>query len=84
RDQFGIFGLADQARADMRAVAQHLTVAANLFLGDEVNRFGLMRKKQMEKMAQAVLDDLGFGLPAGALLSSLTICQQQLVATASA
>ncbi|PDV89357.1 ABC transporter ATP-binding protein [Rhizobium sp. H4] len=62
----------------------HLTVAANLFLGDEVNRNGLMRKKQMEKMAQAVLDDLGFGLPAGALLSSLTIGQQQLVATARA
>ena len=31
-------------------LCQHLTVAANLFLGDEVNRFGLMRKKQMEKM----------------------------------
>lgn len=65
-------------------LCRHLTVAANLFLGDEVNRFGLMRKKQMEKMAQAVLDDLGFGLPAGALLSSLTIGQQQLVATARA
>ena len=62
----------------------HLTVAANLFLGDEVNRFGLMRKKQMVAMAQTVLDDLGFGLPAGELLSSLTIGQQQLVATARA
>jgi len=65
-------------------LCRHLTVAANLFLGDEVNRYGLMRKKQMEKMAQAVLDDLGFGLPAAALLSSLTIGQQQLVATARA
>lgn len=65
-------------------LCRHLTVAANLFLGDEVNRYGLMRKKQMEQMAQAVLDDLGFGLPAGALLSSLTIGQQQLVATARA
>ncbi|KRB58987.1 ABC transporter ATP-binding protein [Rhizobium sp. Root708] len=62
----------------------HLTVAANLFLGDEVNKYGLMRKKEMEKMAQAVLDDLGFGLPAGAPLSDLTIGQQQLVATARA
>ncbi|WP_454848060.1 sugar ABC transporter ATP-binding protein [Rhizobium binxianense] len=62
----------------------HLTVAANMFLGDEVNRFGVMRRKQMEKMAQSVLDDLGFGLPAGVLLSSLTIGQQQLVATARA
>ncbi|WP_455874524.1 sugar ABC transporter ATP-binding protein [Rhizobium yanglingense] len=62
----------------------HLTVAANLFLGDEVNQYGLMRKKQMVKMAQAVLDDLGFGLPANVLLSELTIGQQQLVATARA
>jgi len=62
----------------------HLTVAANLFLGDEVNRYGLMRKGEMQKMAQNVLDDLGFGLPAGVPLSSLTIGQQQLVATARA
>lgn len=62
----------------------HLTVAANLFLGDEINRNGLMRKRQMEKMAQAALDDLGFGLPAHVPLGSLTIGQQQLVATARA
>lgn len=65
-------------------LCQHLTVAANMFLGDEVNRFGLMRKKQMEKMAQTVLNDLGFALPAAAPLNSLTIGQQQLVATARA
>lgn len=65
-------------------LCQHLTVAANMFLGDEVNRNGLMRRKQMERMAQAVLDDLGFGLPAEAPLNSLTIGQQQLVATARA
>lgn len=35
-------------------------------------------------MAQAVLNDLGFGLPAGVPLSDLTIGQQQLVATARA
>lgn len=62
----------------------HLTVAANLFLGDEMNRFGLMRRSAMEKAAQSVLDDLGFALPAGAPLSALTIGQQQLVATARA
>ncbi len=38
----------------------------------------------MERDAQSLLDDLGFNLPAGALLSSLTIGQQQLVATARA
>ncbi|MDO9416819.1 sugar ABC transporter ATP-binding protein [Pararhizobium sp.] len=62
----------------------HLSVAANMFLGDEMNRNGLMRQGAMNKAAQAVLNDLGFNLPAAAMLSSLTIGQQQLVATARA
>ncbi|MCF3639947.1 ATP-binding cassette domain-containing protein, partial [Rhizobium sp. TRM95111] len=61
-----------------------LSVAANMFLGDELSRYGLMRKRAMESAAQAVLDDLGFNLPAAARLGSLTIGQQQLVATAKA
>ena len=62
----------------------HLSVAANLFLGDETTRFGLLRHRAMVKAGQAILDDLGFQLRAGATLSSLTIGQQQLVATARA
>jgi ribose transport system ATP-binding protein len=38
-----------QCRAPGSRALPHLTVAANLFLGDEVNKFGLMRKKQMVK-----------------------------------
>ena len=62
----------------------HLTVAANLFLGDETSRFGFLQHRAMQKAAQAILDELGFRLPAGAVLSELTIGQQQLVATARA
>ena len=62
----------------------HLTVAANIFLGDEEMRAGLLDKRKMVRDAQALLDDLGFPLPAGVVLSSLTIGQQQLVATARA
>jgi ribose transport system ATP-binding protein len=62
----------------------HLTVAANIFLGDETTRFGLLRKREMTRQAQAILDELGFHLPADAMLSDLTIGQQQLVATARA
>src|SRR5271157_3776423 len=62
----------------------HLTVAANIFLGDEEMRAGLLNKKRMVRDAQALLDELGFPLPAGAVLSSLTIGQQQLIATARA
>jgi ribose transport system ATP-binding protein len=62
----------------------HLSVAANLFLGDETVRFGLLRHRAMVRAAQKILDDIGFALPADVQLSSLTIGQQQLVATARA
>jgi len=62
----------------------HLTVAANLFLGDERVRFGLLKGREMLRVAQKVLADLGFSVPADAVLSTLTIGQQQLVATARA
>jgi ribose transport system ATP-binding protein len=62
----------------------HLSVAANIFLGDEKSSYGIMRQRQMVHDAQRILDDLGFNLPAGVLLSSLTIGQQQLIATARA
>lgn len=62
----------------------HLSVAANMFLGDEMSSGGLMRQRAMTDAAQGVLNDLGFNLPAAAVLGSLTIGQQQLVATARA
>src|SRR6201989_592536 len=62
----------------------HLTVAANLFLGDEKVRLGLLKHGEMVREAQKILNEIGFQLPAGALLSDLTIGQQQLVATARA
>ncbi len=60
----------------------HLSVAANMFLGDEMSSGGIMRQRAMTQAAQNVLDDLGFNLPAGEILANLTIGQQQLVATA--
>ena len=62
----------------------HLTVAANIFLGDEETSGGFLAHRRMVRDAQKLLDELGFALPAGAQLSSLTIGQQQLVATARA
>jgi len=62
----------------------HLPVAANLFLGDEKVRYGLLQHGAMVRAGQKILDDIGFRLPAAALLSTLTIGQQQLVATARA
>jgi ribose transport system ATP-binding protein len=65
-------------------LCRHLTVAANLFLGDETVKFGILQNGAMVRAAQKILDDIGFRLPAGAILSTLTIGQQQLVATARA
>ena len=62
----------------------HLTVAANIFLGDEKTARGLLRDRAMVRDAQKILDDLGFNLPASVALSTLTIGQQQLIATARA
>ena len=62
----------------------HLSVAANLFLGDESVRFGLLQHRAMLREARRILAEIGFNLPAAATLSSLTIGQQQLVATARA
>src|SRR6202012_5721024 len=62
----------------------HLSVAANLFLGDEKVRLGLLQHGEMVREAQKILDDIGFKLAAAAVLSALTIGQQQLVATARA
>lgn len=65
-------------------LCRHLSVAANIFLGDETVQYGLLRKRDMTRAAQRILDDMGFKLPAAAQLDTLTIGQQQLVATARA
>ncbi len=65
-------------------LCRHLTVAANMFLGDEEMKFGVLRNASMVRRAQEILDDLGFQLPAHVLLGDLTIGQQQLIATARA
>ena len=83
-------GPADALALGIDAVHQemvlcpHLTVAANMFLGSEQATVGLLRNREMRQRAQSVLDDLGFTVEAGAVLSSLTIGQQQLVAAARA
>jgi ribose transport system ATP-binding protein len=77
-------GLGINAVHQEVVLCPHLTVAANIFLGDESTRAGLLEHRTMVREAQKLLDELGFHLPAGAILSSLTIGQQQLVATARA
>ena len=77
-------GLGINAVHQEVVLCPHLSVAANLFLGDEEVRFGLLQHAAMVRAGQKILDDIGFNLRAAALLSTLTIGQQQLVATARA
>jgi len=65
-------------------LCRHLTVAGNMFLGSESIRFSILREREMKRRAQAILDDLNFQISARAVLSDLTIGQQQLVAVARA
>lgn len=62
----------------------HLTVAENIYLGLEYCRLGMVLRTKMNADAQGVLDGLGFRIDAARELSTLTIGQQQLVATARA
>ena len=65
-------------------LCRHLTVAANMFLGEEKSRFGILQQRAMVREAQKIIDDLGFDLPAHVILGDLTIGQQQLIAAARA
>ncbi|MGI8748317.1 MAG: sugar ABC transporter ATP-binding protein, partial [Deinococcus sp.] len=65
-------------------VCRSLSVAENLFLGIEHTRAGLVSQGQMDREAQAFLDDLGFQISARSPLSALSVGQQQLVVCAKA
>ena len=65
-------------------LCRHLTVAGNMFLGEESVSYGLLQKRKMIRDAQRIIDDLGFELPTHAILGDLTIGQQQLIAAARA
>ncbi len=65
-------------------LCRHLSVAANIFLGEETVSFGILQGRAMVREAQKIIDDLGFDLPAHVMLGDLTIGQQQLIAAARA
>ena len=57
-----------------------LTVEENLFMGKEVaNKFGVCDRKAMRKKAQEIMDKMGVHIPVGAVMSELSVGQQQMV-----
>ncbi len=57
-----------------------LTVEENLFMGKEITKgFGICDKKAMRQKAQEVMDRMGVHIPIDAVMSELSVGQQQMV-----
>ena len=57
-----------------------LTVEENLFMGKEITKgFGVCDKKAMRAKAQEVMDRMGVQIPVSAVMSELSVGQQQMV-----
>ncbi len=66
------------------ALAPNLTVAENIFLGNEPTRFGMVDRAAMERDCAAVLERLGAPFTARTPVGTLSIAEQQLVEIARA
>jgi ABC-type sugar transport system ATPase subunit len=66
------------------ALVPGLSVAANIFLGREPTRFGLIDQARMRHKSAALLAELGATISPGALIASLSIAQRQVVEIAHA
>ncbi|UBB12105.1 sugar ABC transporter ATP-binding protein [Pantoea eucrina] len=65
-------------------LAPNLTVAENIFLGSEIARGGLVKRRQMAEEAQQVIARLGARFSATDLVGRLSIAEQQQVEIARA
>lgn len=65
-------------------LADNLDVAANLFMGQEVHRYGMLNKRAMRENAKQLLTRLNIKLDPSTLVSELSIGQQQLIEIAKA
>jgi len=65
-------------------LADNLSVAANIYLGRELLKFGLLDRQAMMAGTRVELKKVGLEVTPGALVSSLSIGQQQLVEIAKA
>lgn len=60
-------------------LAQHLTIAENIFMGREIIKKGMVDRQEQEKRAQVFLDKYHMELQATTRLGNLTIAKQQMV-----
>ncbi len=62
----------------------YLTVAQNIFLGQEPHNFNLIKQKELNQKAQVILDRLGFNINPKSLMCRLSVADKQLVEIAKA
>jgi len=80
----------DAQRAGIAAIYQHVTsyphlsVAENIFMGHESVKGGMIQWKEMHKRADVLLKRLNAEFSSAALMSSLSVAQQQMVEIAKA
>jgi len=65
-------------------LVKHLTVAENICLGWQPNKFGIVSKKEMRQEAQKILDRFNIKVSIDKKVDDLIIAHQQLVAIAKA
>ncbi|TWU26997.1 Arabinose import ATP-binding protein AraG [Novipirellula galeiformis] len=63
---------------------ENLSVAENIFLGREPNRFGFVDRKKMESLAELALRRVGFDLSPRTSVATLSTASRQLVEVAKA
>ncbi|MBP3621987.1 MAG: sugar ABC transporter ATP-binding protein, partial [Lachnospiraceae bacterium] len=57
-----------------------LTVEENMFMGKEITKkFGVCDKKTMREKAKEVMDKVGVSIPVDAVMSDLSVGQQQMI-----
>ena len=66
------------------SLIQTMTVAENIFLGEEVTKNGLRDTGYMNKRAKEVLDNLGIAVDPGTVVGSLSVGMSQMVEIAKA
>jgi len=56
-----------------------LSIADNIFLGQEIRRRGILDKKEMRKRVNELIDEYGFDINPNAIVQTLGIAKRQLV-----
>jgi ribose transport system ATP-binding protein len=66
------------------SLAPNLTVAQNMFLGNEPSRFGLADRAEMRRRAEPILKQLGIGFDSSRRVAELSLGERQMVEIARA